>query len=174
MSDIPKTIPEITAKMRAEGHTGPSDCLEWVHTKMQFYADQLDEAFKRHEKTSLDQICDAVNLAGHERYLREHGYSQKRNCDRYRTVDVAYERFAAFVQKENPAHRKTSPLFTCWDALKWVLSDGDEIAAPNDDEQRRVKLVALIEKCRESSLSRVNDVGAELAEIINYHRHDRG
>lgn len=132
-----KTIPEITAKMREEGHTGPSDCLEWVQTKMKFYADQLDEAFKRYEKTSLDQICDAVNLAGHERYLREHGDAQKRNCDRYRTVDVAYERFKEFVMRENPACLKPSPLYTCWDALKWVLADGDETDAPNDAERRR-------------------------------------
>lgn len=119
------TIPEITAKMREEGHSGPSDCLEWVQTKMQFYADQLDEAWKRHEKTSLEQVCDAVNLAGKERYLREHAEQDKpkRNCDKYRTVEVAYERFAAFVKRYNPAHRKTSPLFTCWDALKWVLGD---------------------------------------------------
>lgn len=119
------TIPEITAKMRAEGHTGPSDCLEWVQTKMQFYADQLDEAFKRHEKTSLEQVCDAVNLAGKERCLREHAEQDKpmRNCDKYRTVDVAYERFKEFVMRENPACTKPSPLYTMWDALKWVLGD---------------------------------------------------
>ena len=100
MSERPKTIPEITSAMRDEGHTGPSDCLEWVQTKMQFYADQLDEAFKRYEKTSLDQICDAVNLAGHERYLREHGEAQtpKRNCDAG-TLDEQVKRFEEYCRQ---------------------------------------------------------------------------
>lgn len=119
------TIPEITAKMREEGRTGPSDCLEWVQTKMQFYADQLDEAWKRHEKTSLEQVCDAVNLAGKERYLREHSEQNKpkRNCDKYRTVDEAYEKFADYVRRTNPAFRSSHPTFSTWDTLAWVLGD---------------------------------------------------
>jgi hypothetical protein len=50
---------------------------------------------------------------------------KKRNCDIYRDVEVAYERFVSYVRRENPASVKPSPLHTVWDVLKWVLGVGD-------------------------------------------------
>ena len=43
-----------------------------------------------------------------------------RNCDKFRDVEVAYEEFMAYVQRENPAYRNPSPLHNVWDALKWA------------------------------------------------------
>lgn len=47
-----------------------------------------------------------------------------RNCDKFRDVDTAYNRFFIHVMRENPACTKPSPLHTVWDALKWML-DGE-------------------------------------------------
>ena len=49
----------------------------------------------------------------------------RRNCDKFRDVDAAYNQFMSHVMRENPACTKPSPLHTVWDALKWVLADCD-------------------------------------------------
>lgn len=45
-----------------------------------------------------------------------------RNCDKFRDVDGAYGQFMDYVKRENPSFVKASPMFTVWDALKWVLN----------------------------------------------------
>lgn len=45
-----ETITDIIAEMRDEGHTGESSCLEWIGTKMRYYADRLDAAHKRERR----------------------------------------------------------------------------------------------------------------------------
>lgn len=55
MADTHETIVDIIAEMRNEGHTGESSCLEWVGTKMLYYADRLEAAHKR-------EVGDAAKL----------------------------------------------------------------------------------------------------------------
>lgn len=40
-------IADIVAEMRNEGHTGEASCLEWIRTKMTYYADLIEAALKR-------------------------------------------------------------------------------------------------------------------------------
>lgn len=42
-----KTLEDIVAAMRHEGHTGEASGLDWMRTKMTYYADLLEAALKR-------------------------------------------------------------------------------------------------------------------------------
>lgn len=60
-----------------------------------------------------------------------------RNCDKFRDVNYAYERFMAYIRRMNPGYRNPSPLHTVWDALKWALSGDDN----KPDEPKKIWLV---------------------------------
>ena len=69
MSERQETVADIIAEMRDEGHTGESSCLEWVGTKMRYYADRLDAAHKRElsknaskNRADFGQLGDAAKL----------------------------------------------------------------------------------------------------------------
>ena len=42
-----ETIADIVDAMRNEGHTGEASCLEWIRTKMTYYADRIEAANNR-------------------------------------------------------------------------------------------------------------------------------
>lgn len=42
-----ETIADIVFAMRNEGQTGEASCLEWIRTKMTYYADRIEAAAKR-------------------------------------------------------------------------------------------------------------------------------
>lgn len=56
-----ETIADIIAAMRDEGHTGEGSCLEWVGTKMRYYADRLEAAHRR-ERAKIE--ADALAVGG--------------------------------------------------------------------------------------------------------------
>ena len=60
-----KTVADIIAEMRGDGHTGPADALEWVRIKLEHYADRLEAAHKR-EAAFHAMTCEANDR------LREH------------------------------------------------------------------------------------------------------
>ena len=64
-----------------------------------------------------------------------------RNCDKFRDTDEAYNQFMRYVQRENPACVRRSPLHTVWDALKWVLdfANGDSGVKHEDEAAVRLK-----------------------------------
>ena len=74
-----------------------------------------------------------------------------RNCDKYRDADYAYERFVAYVMRENPSCMKPSPLYTVFDALKWALGFvyGDSSAKHENEAAVRLKYSPTTEEdCR--------------------------
>ena len=42
-----KTIADIVAEMRNEGHAGDASCLEWIGAKIRGYADRIEAAYRR-------------------------------------------------------------------------------------------------------------------------------
>jgi len=63
-----------------------------------------------------------------------------RNCDKFRDTDEAYNQFMRYVQRENPAHIRRSPLHTVWDALKWVLDFADGDSGVKHENEAAVRL----------------------------------
>ena len=57
-----KTIADIVAEMRNEGHAGDESCLEWVGAKIRGYADRIEAAAKREREAGAEaaQICGEI------------------------------------------------------------------------------------------------------------------
>ena len=67
-----ETIEDIVAEMRNEGHTGEASCLEWIRTKMTYYADRIEDAHKR-EIADEKRISNAVIQSLRDRKLEMAG-----------------------------------------------------------------------------------------------------
>lgn len=69
------TLSDIAAEMRTrsrevkEAFGGRPDGVE---NMLDIWADRIEAAWKRQEKTYLDQIRDAMNMWGHEKHIAEH------------------------------------------------------------------------------------------------------
>ena len=81
MSDTNETIADIIAEMRGDGHTGPADALEWVRTKLEYYADRLEAAHKREIDGPKKQVCNAAKLREAIDYL----------CERVADMDATFD-----------------------------------------------------------------------------------
>lgn len=89
-----KTVADIIAEMRDEGHTGESSCLEWVGAKMRYYADRIEAARKR-EKAAIE--ADALAVGGLVEASRKRELSKntsKNRVDFEQLVDCAKMREA--------------------------------------------------------------------------------
>lgn len=80
-----KTVADIIAAMRDEGHTGESSCLEWVGAKMRYYADRLEAAQKREAITPKSNpdwknICAKCNDGDIEPHYCEY-YGEPNGCN---------------------------------------------------------------------------------------------
>ena len=70
-----ETLADIVAEMRTrsrevkEAFGGRPDGVE---NMLDIWADRIEAAWKRQEKTYLDQIRDAMNMWGHEKHIAEH------------------------------------------------------------------------------------------------------
>ena len=64
-----ETIADIVADLRQEASDCPDIERAGIYDR---YADRLEAAWKRQEQCYLDQIRDAVNMIGHERFVKEH------------------------------------------------------------------------------------------------------
>lgn len=76
MTNTHETIADIIAEMRNEGHTGESSCLEWVGTKMLYYADRLEAAHKREVG-----VAKSATTTGDAAKMREALVSVKKSID---------------------------------------------------------------------------------------------
>ena len=73
MSEQNETLAEIVAEMRIfRCHYLSTGKLEVCTAIANFFADRIEAAWKRQEQCYLDQIRDAVNMIGHERFVKEH------------------------------------------------------------------------------------------------------
>jgi hypothetical protein len=143
MTNTNETIADIIAAMRDEGHTGESSCLEWVGTKMRYYSDRLEAAWKR-EKATAEKSSVVGNAAKMREALVEArkvikamgGYwatetlpiidtalaAPPRNCD-VGTAEEQTKRLRANCEQHKPTC-KGCKCFTdirrenCW--LKWA------------------------------------------------------
>ena len=77
-----ETIADIVFAMRNEGHTGEASCLEWIRTKMTYYADRIEAAAKREREAGAEaeQTCGEIgDMVG-----REEAKNQSvTNCNRF-------------------------------------------------------------------------------------------
>lgn len=58
-----ETIADIVDAMRNEGHTGEASCLEWIKTKMTYYADRIEAAAKREREANREKSSQVGNAA---------------------------------------------------------------------------------------------------------------
>ena len=69
------TVEDIVAEMRDEAARADMEqyyTLDDAAESMREYAIRLEAAWKRQEQAHLDQIRDAMNMWGHEKYIAEH------------------------------------------------------------------------------------------------------
>jgi len=82
-----ETVADILEEMRGMGNYQRYSG-EHAHA----LADRIEAAWKRQEQCYLDQIRDAVNMIGHERFVKEHppsGNSAAKKRRRTKTYDPA-------------------------------------------------------------------------------------
>ena len=103
-SEVP-SVPSNTAKLR--------EALEFIKLASDDY-----EKYGTTKAGALDVIyekaCDALAAPA-------------RNCDLPGVdVDKAYDAFYAYVKRVNPSCTLSSPLYTAFDAIKWILNPANE------------------------------------------------
>lgn len=79
---------DVAAKM-ASGEMVSDQYAREVIADLRREADRLEAAWKRQEQAYLDQIRDAVNMIGHEKYVAEH--AQKPTIDNAAAMRAALE-----------------------------------------------------------------------------------
>lgn len=88
MSDEPNTIDTILDDMLNEGHTGPADALEWVQTKMEYYANRIKAAWKRQCSQSWHHREMEELILRHEKEVNELQRQQIDNAAKLREAVV--------------------------------------------------------------------------------------
>lgn len=66
-----ETVADIVAEMQYRGKC-PDPIAVMRLGELAQYADRIEAAWKRQEQCYLDQIRDAINMIGHERFVKEH------------------------------------------------------------------------------------------------------
>lgn len=61
-----ETIADIADAMRNEGHTGEASCLEWIRTKMTYYADRIEAALKRGNDAKMREALQRIANMGEQ------------------------------------------------------------------------------------------------------------
>ena len=92
-----EALADIVAEMRTrsrevkEAFGGRPDGVE---NMLDIWADRIEAAWKRQEKTYLDQIRDAMNMWGHEKHIAEH--AQKPTVGNAAAMREALEKLIAY------------------------------------------------------------------------------
>ena len=88
-----ETVADIVAEMRGREFDDPHlnrDGMIGARRLASGWADRIEAAWKRQEQCYLDQMRDAVNMIGHERFVKEH--SQVGNAAATREALVAVKK----------------------------------------------------------------------------------
>lgn len=93
-----ETIADIVFAMRNEGHTGEASCLEWIRTKMTYYADRIVAAEKREAGAEAAQICGEIgDMVGREASKNQ----SVTNCNRLGNVAKMREAMKQIYDRVN-------------------------------------------------------------------------